>query len=106
MKWCKRLGCAAPSATRSRTGVTAGERERRSLEFLLATPARAPEIVFGKFLAVSAFNLTGTAFCTVIGLLILDRSALPALGVRLDAGLLTTLQVVAWLAPCLCSWRR
>jgi sodium transport system permease protein len=79
--------------------VTAGERERRSLEFLLATPARASEIVLGKFLAVSVFNLAGTALCTVVGLLILDRSALPALGVRLDAGLLTTLQVIAWLAP-------
>ena len=79
--------------------VTAGERERRSLEFLLATPARASEIVLGKFLAVSVFNLAGTALCTVIGLLILDRSALPELGVRLDAGPLTILHVVAWLAP-------
>ena len=79
--------------------VTAGERERRSLEFLLATPARAAEIVLGKFLAVSVFNLAGTALCVVIGLLILDRSALPALGVRLDASPLTILQVVTWLAP-------
>jgi sodium transport system permease protein len=79
--------------------VTAGERERRSLEFLLATPARAVEIVVGKFLAVSVFNLAGTALCVLVGLLILDRSALPALGVRLDASPSATLQVVAWLAP-------
>jgi sodium transport system permease protein len=79
--------------------VTAGERERRSLEFLLATPARAADIVLGKFLAVSVFNFSGTALCTVIGLLILDRSALPELGVRLDARPLTILHVVAWLAP-------
>lgn len=79
--------------------LTAGERERRSLEFLLSTPVRAVEIVLGKFLAVSAFNLAGTALCVVIGLLILDRSALPALGVRLDAGPLTMLQLVVWLAP-------
>jgi sodium transport system permease protein len=79
--------------------VTAGERERHSLEFLLATPTRASEIVLGKFLAVMFFNLAGTALCVVIGLSILDRSALPALGVRLDAGPATLLQVVAWLAP-------
>ena len=79
--------------------VTAGERERRSLEFLLATPARAAEIVLGKFLAVSAFNFAGTTLCVVIGLLILDRSALPELGVRLDAEPFTLLLVVAWLAP-------
>jgi sodium transport system permease protein len=79
--------------------LTAGERERRSLEFLLATPARAAEIVLGKFLAVSSFNLAGTALCVAFGLLILDHSALPVLGVRLDAGPATILRVVARLAP-------
>jgi sodium transport system permease protein len=79
--------------------VTAGERERRSLEFLLATPAHASEIVLGKFLAVSVFNLVGTTVSVLIGVLILDRSALPALGVRLEAGSLTILHVVALLAP-------
>jgi sodium transport system permease protein len=35
--------------------ATAGERERQSLEPLLATPATAGEIVAGKWLAVAAF---------------------------------------------------
>lgn len=79
--------------------LTAGERERRSLEPLLATPAQPADIVLGKFLAVSVFNLVGTALCIAFGLAILDHSALPELGVRLDARILTILRVVAWLAP-------
>ncbi len=37
--------------------TTAGERERQSLEPLLMTPARPIELVVGKWIAVSIFNL-------------------------------------------------
>lgn len=79
--------------------LTAGERERRTLESLMATPARAFEIVFGKFLAVSAFNIAGTSLCIALGTFILAYSALPELGVGLNTGAVTILHVIAWLLP-------
>ncbi len=44
--------------------ITAGERERQSLEPLLMTPARPLELVIGKWLAVALFN----AFVVVVTL--------------------------------------
>jgi sodium transport system permease protein len=61
--------------------ATAGERERQSLEPLLATPAAAQEIVVGKWLAVAAF----TALVVVVTLagfaLTLSFAPLPPVGV-------------------------
>lgn len=61
--------------------ITAGERERQSLEPLLMTPARPLEIVLGKWIAVSLVN----AFVVVVTLagfyLTLAYAPLPAVGV-------------------------
>ncbi len=61
--------------------VTAGERERQSLEPLLMTPARPGELVVGKWLAVAAFD----ALIVVVTLsgyyLTLRFAPLPAVGI-------------------------
>jgi sodium transport system permease protein len=66
--------------------MTAGERERRSLETLLAEPIGAFEIVFGKWLAVGLLGVVGTTLCIALGLFALSFAALPELGVRLETG--------------------
>src|SRR6185436_19840007 len=66
--------------------MTAGERERRSLESLLAEPIGAFGIVLGKWLAVSLLAVIGTAGCVFLGLFALSYAALPELGVRLETG--------------------
>ena len=61
--------------------VTAGERERMSLEPLLMTPAKAWELVTGKWLAVVAFN-AAVVIITLTGYYLTLRFApLPAVGV-------------------------
>jgi sodium transport system permease protein len=61
--------------------VTAGERERQSLEPLLMTPARPLELVVGKWLAVAAFN-AAIVIVTLGGYYLTLRFApLPAVGI-------------------------
>ena len=79
--------------------TSAGERERRSLEPLLSHPVRAGDIVTGKFLALAAVNLAGTAACIALSLLLVDRSAAADLGLRIDTSLAAGLQAFAWLMP-------
>jgi len=79
--------------------MTAGERERRALEPLLANPVGAFSIVFGKWLAASALGIVGTGACVIGGLALLDMSALPELGVRLETSLDAGLRVLLWLTP-------
>jgi len=66
--------------------MTAGERERRSLESLLAEPIGALGIIVGKWLSVSLLAVIGTAGCVFLGLFALSYAALPELGVRLETG--------------------
>ena len=61
--------------------TTAGERERQSLEPLLATPARPVEIVTGKWLAVCAFDALVVALTLAGFYLTLAYAPLPAVGV-------------------------
>jgi len=61
--------------------TTAGERERQSLEPLLATPARPVEIVVGKWLAVCAFDALVVALTLAGFYLTLAYAPLPAVGV-------------------------
>jgi sodium transport system permease protein len=79
--------------------MTAGERERRSLEPLLVHPVGAFSIVAGKWLAASALGVFGTAACVVGGLLLLNMSALAELGIRLETGLEVGLLVTLYLIP-------
>ena len=61
--------------------TTAGERERQSLEPLLATPARPVEIVTGKWLAVCAFDALVVTLTLAGFYLTLAYAPLPAVGV-------------------------
>lgn len=61
--------------------TTAGERERQSLEPLLMTPARPIELVVGKWIAVSLFNLLVVAVTLCGFYLTLSYAPLPAVGI-------------------------
>ena len=61
--------------------VTAGERERQSLEPLLMTPARPAELVAGKWLAVAAFNALIVVVTLAGYYLTLRMAPLPAVGI-------------------------
>lgn len=79
--------------------VTAGERERQSLEPLLATPAARAAIMSGKVLAASAFGLammalTLVAFKIGFGLLPSDK-----IGFKLELSTLALLKIFAVLLP-------
>ena len=87
------VGVAAAADT------TAGERERRSLEPLLGFPLERSSLVLGKWLAVATISAAGTAVCVLAGLLLMQRSALPELGIRLETGIATGLTVMAMLLP-------
>jgi sodium transport system permease protein len=61
--------------------VTAGERERQSLEPLLMTPARPAELVVGKWLAVVAFDALIVVVTLTGYYLTLRFAPLPAVGI-------------------------
>lgn len=79
--------------------MTAGERERRSLEPLLVHPVNAISIVAGKWLAASTLGILGTAVCVFGGLYLLNFSALDQLGIRLETDIQSSLLVTLYLAP-------
>ena len=79
--------------------MTAGERERRSLEPLLAHPVGAFSIVMGKWLAAATLGVAGTAACIIGGLALLEHSSLAELGIRLETGLEAGLTVTLYLVP-------
>ena len=82
--------------------ATAGERERKSLEPLLLTPAPRTALAAGKFLAATLFGLVGTALTLAAVVLVLRQVPLELLGVRaaLDArAALLLFAVCAPLAP-------
>ncbi|MEN3274574.1 MAG: sodium transport system permease protein [Massilia sp.] len=59
---------------------TAGERERRSLEVLMAQPARAWEIVAGKWLMAAALAVTGLTLELILAHVVLSWIPLEELG--------------------------
>ncbi len=79
--------------------MTAGERERRSLEPLLVHPVSASAIVIGKWMAAAALGVLGTTACVVGGLYLLEHSALAELGIRLETSPATGLIVSLYLLP-------
>jgi sodium transport system permease protein len=79
--------------------ATAGERERGSLEPLLATPLAPLEIVTGKWLAIIAFDAL-VVFLTLAGFyLTLNFAPLPAVGVPFLFGAPEFLRFLLVLAP-------
>jgi len=77
--------------------VTAGERERQSLEPLLATPAARGAIMSGKIAAACVFGLM-TLLLTLLGLKI-AFALMPAGGLVLDVSLVTIGKLLLILLP-------
>ncbi|KFN43814.1 ABC transporter permease [Arenimonas oryziterrae] len=77
--------------------VTAGERERQSLEPLLATPASRATIMSGKILAATAIGLLSL----VLTLIMFKLSFLlsPGLGIKLDVSLWAIVRILVVLVP-------
>ncbi len=85
--------------------VTAGERERQTLEPLLTTPVAVPELAIGKWLAVSVVNLLAVT-CSMLGFLValqtvpLGRLGLPFnFGLQEFAGFMFVLVPFAFMVP-------
>jgi sodium transport system permease protein len=85
--------------------VTAGERERQTLEPLLTTPVTAMELAVGKWLSVSAINLLAVT-TSLVGFLValqfvpLAKLGLPfSFGAREFAGFMAVLFPFAFLVP-------
>ncbi len=86
---------------------TAGERERGSLEALLANPVTPAELIAGKWAAAATLAATGLAASLAFHLLVLTRAPLYEVGVRLRVSpelvlvLLAVALPVAFFAPAL-----
>lgn len=65
---------------------SAGERERRSLEILLAQPVRGVDLLIGKWLAAAAFCATGLALEFVVGHCMLQSLPLENIGLSWQVG--------------------
>lgn len=65
---------------------TAGERERRSLEVLMAQPAQPWELVCGKWLAASTLGIVGVTFELMLAHMILRWLPLEELGMSWSLG--------------------
>jgi sodium transport system permease protein len=79
--------------------TTAGERERQSLEPLLTTPARAIEIVVGKWVAVALFDLV-VVLLTLTGFYVtLALAPLPPVGIPFLFGMREFLRFLVVLLP-------
>lgn len=74
---------------------TAGERERGSLEALLANPVTPAELIYGKWAAAATLAACGLAASLAFHLLVLSRSPLYEVGVRLRLSPQTVLGVLA-----------
>jgi sodium transport system permease protein len=77
--------------------TTAGERERQSLEPLLATPAHRAVIMSGKILAACTFGLLGLAL--TMAAFKLSFQFAPGLGIKLDVTLWAIARIMLVLVP-------
>ena len=77
--------------------VTAGERERQSLEPLLATPAARAAIMSGKILAACVFALIGVAL--TLAMFKLSFQFAPGLGVKIDVSFGAIVRILLVLLP-------
>lgn len=74
--------------------ITAGEKERRTLQTLFTTPATTKEIVAGKFLAVASVGIV-SASMNILSLILATQIQAYLLG-EADAGMSLTLAPAAW----------
>ncbi len=78
---------------------TAGERERRSLEVLIAQPIRARELIAGKWLAAGALAAIGLSMELVVAHCILSALPLEEIGMSWRLGLPMLAVVIAAAIP-------
>lgn len=71
--------------------TTAGERERKSLQPLLAQPVSTRDLIIGKWMVAAAFGIIGTAISVVGGIYAFEMAPLDALGIKLNLDILTML---------------
>ncbi len=79
--------------------TTAGERERQSLEPLLATPVPRGQIMFGKLSATSAFAMASLLLTLIAFAIVLPQLPLSKLGVKFNFGAGVFAQMLLALAP-------
>lgn len=79
--------------------TTAGERERQSLEPLLATPVPRGQIMLGKLSATSAFAIASLFLTLIAFALLLPQMPLTKLGLKFNLGVGVFLQLLLALAP-------
>jgi sodium transport system permease protein len=79
--------------------VTAGERERGSIEALLMNPVSPTPIVLGKIAAVFVFGIVGIVVAAAGFVVAVAALPFETLGIRLGLSPLTALGVVAMLLP-------
>lgn len=77
--------------------ATAGERERQSLEPLLATPARRATIMSGKILAACTFGVVSLVL--TLAAFKLSFQFAPTFGIKVDVSLWATLRILVVLLP-------
>ena len=79
--------------------ITAGERERLSLQSLLAQPVRSFDLVLGKWAVAASFGLIGTIATVILGGLVMYVSPLGQLGIRLQLDVATLASVPLLMVP-------
>jgi sodium transport system permease protein len=79
--------------------ATAGERERQSLEPLLATPAARAAIMSGKLAAAASFALIALALTLAAIVLTFPWMPTDRIGMKIDLGVATALRMFAVLVP-------
>ena len=79
--------------------VTAGERERGSLEFLLTHSVPTSALAVGKWMAAVVFNIVGVVAMLVISVLVLKPERFEGMGVQVQFGFNEAVGVLAIMAP-------
>jgi sodium transport system permease protein len=79
--------------------ATAGERERGSLEPLLTVPVRRDHLIYGKILAACAFMTISLVISVTALSVVLRFIGLEGLGMSVNFGPLTALQVILFCMP-------
>ncbi len=79
--------------------ATAGERERRGLEPMLTQPVPRAALVLSKFAIAFVIGLIGTALTIALALVIISKTPIAELGVRMALDMQTALIAAAMLAP-------
>lgn len=64
--------------------TTAGERERKSLQPLLAQPVATRDLIIGKWMVAALFGVVGTTLSVVGGVYAFEMAPLDALGIKLN----------------------